>query len=196
MFELQIDAAEFERKVADMGAAMDQLPFALSRALNDAVTEARHTLVDQTWPQHVTVRNSSFIGYALRTEFSTKYDLRVAIYDQSKGNVHLQLHNVGGTKQAKGRFTIPTAAVKLGVHGARANQRPANLANKVVIGNAIYQRQGRGKKNKKLVKMYTLASSVNQPADVPFQQDFETAMRASVTAHFPERMMQAMQTRR
>lgn len=195
MFDLQIDAGEFERKVADMGAALDQLPFALSRALNDAVKEARQVLTDETWPQHVTVRNNAFIGWALRTEFSTKYDLRVMIYDRSKGNVHLNLHADGGVKTAKGDFAIPTKAVTLTAHGVTDSQRPRNLARKVKIGNAIFQEQGRGK-NKKLVKMFTLARTVKQPADVPFEQDFETAMRASITASFPQRMKEAMQTRR
>jgi hypothetical protein len=43
-------------------AAADQMPFALSRALNDAVKDAREHLIDKTWPNHVTVRDSQFIG--------------------------------------------------------------------------------------------------------------------------------------
>lgn len=195
MFELKIDASAFEVWSVAMDAMLDQIPFALSRALNDAAFDARQVLVDQTWPSHVTVRNTSFIGWALKIERSDKYNLRVTIYDQSKGNVHLPLHAEGGTKTAKGRFAIPTAAVSLTSQGARTNQKPSNLARKVVIGNAIYQQQGHGR-NQKLVKMYTLAHSVKQPADVPFEQDFETAMRASITAHFPVRMMEAMKTRR
>ena len=31
-------------------AAADQMPFALSRALNDAVKDAREHLIDKTWP--------------------------------------------------------------------------------------------------------------------------------------------------
>ena len=195
MFDLQIDAAEFERKVEDMGAAFDQMPYALSLALNDAAFDTRRKLVDDTWPQHVTVRNSGFIGYALRVEKSDKYNLRVAVYDQSNGSTHLRLHAEGGTKTARSNFAIPTPAVKLTAHGVRASQRPRALANSFRIGNSIYQRKGRGK-NKKLVRMFTLAPTVRQPADVPFQQDFETAMRTSVALHFPDRMMQAMRTRR
>jgi hypothetical protein len=82
------------------------MPFALSRALNDAVKDAREHLIDKTWPQHVTMRNSQFIGWALRIDFSDKYNLEARIYDQSKGNVHLKLHDQGGVKTTQGRFAM------------------------------------------------------------------------------------------
>jgi hypothetical protein len=193
MFEIQIDAKPFEDMVERMGAAMEQMPFALSRALNDAATNAKQVLVNETWPSHVTERNKGFINWALQIERSTKYNLTVAIYDRSEGRGHLMLHAEGGTRTGRGRLAIPTAAVTRGAHGVRANQKPATMTQKVVTPNAIYQRQNRGKK---LVKMYTLKATVQQPADVPFEQDFETAMRESVTANFPQRMREAMASAR
>jgi hypothetical protein len=76
-----------------------------------------------------------------------------------------------------------------------SDQRPANLRNKVVIGNSIYQQQGRGK-NKKLVKMYTLAHQAKQPADVPFSEDFKTVISGRINAYFLPRIVEAMATRR
>ena len=196
MFEIKIDASEFERKTADMGAAFDQMPFAMSRALNDAVTETRQHFIDITWPSHVTMRNASFLGWALKMEFSTKDNLTVAIYDQSENRGRLAMHADGGTKLPhSGHLAIPTDAVKLGASGVRANMKPMALANKVVKGNGIYQWQGRGK-NRRLVLMYVLATSAKIKPTVPFREDFNTVMRASMTASFPRRMMEAMATRR
>lgn len=195
MFNFEFDVGDLLKKAEQWGAAAEQAPFALSRALNDAVTDAREHLVTKTWPQHVHVRNSSFIGWALRINYSTKYDLTASIYDQSKGNVHLKLHDTGGTKTAQGRFVVPTSNVTMTAHGARRSDRPANLKNKVVIGNAIFQRQGSGK-NKYLVKMYTLTRQVNQPADVPFSEDFKDVISSKVEAYFLPRMTQAMASAR
>jgi hypothetical protein len=195
MFKFELDVGGLMKQAEKWGAAAEQMPYALSRALNDAVKDTREYLIDQTWPNNVEVRNNAFIGWALRINFSTKYNLEATIYDQSRGNVHLPLHDQGGTKTAQGRFVIPTKAVTLTSRGARVDQRPDHMRNKVVIGNAIYQRQGRGK-NRKLVKMYTLAHQVRQPADVPFTQDFQRVLTAKIDAYFLPRMVQAMATAR
>lgn len=195
MFELKLDIQEFERATANMGAAYDQMPFAVSRALNDAVKDTREVLVNETWPQHVQERNKSFIGWALHTEFSTKENLRVEIFDQSN-RAHLKLHADGGIKQSHGRLAIPTYNVKAGAHGVRKGQRPRDLANKVVIGDGIYQRMRGGRNRGKLMLMYILKPSATQPADVPFRSAFEASMRTYAARYFPIRMMQAMRTRR
>jgi hypothetical protein len=196
VFKFELDVSGLIDATEQMGAALDQMPFALSRALNDAVKDARDHLVSTTWPTHVTVRNSAFIGYALRIDFSDKYNLEARIYDQSNGNVHLKLHDQGGIKTAQsGRIAIPTDAVTLTSRGERKGQRPRELTNKVVRGNAIYQQQGHGK-NRRLVKMYTLATQARQPADVPFTEDFKTVISAKVNAYFLPRMVEAMATRK
>ena len=197
MFEIKLYTEDFEDMARRMGAAIDQVPFALSRALNDAVKETRQTLIDDVWPRAVTVRNTGFIAWALRTEFSTKTKLRATIYDQTEDRVNLKRHDVGGIKrsQSGGRMIIPTRNVKYTQHGATKSQLPANLAHKVVIGNRIYQAQGRGKA-RKLVLMWTLHDTATQPADVPFHYEFERVMREATARSFPQRMIEAMATRR
>jgi hypothetical protein len=106
MFNFEFDVDGLIKGAEQWGAAANQMPFALSRALNDAVKDAREHLIDKTWPQHVTMRNSQFIGWALRIDFSDKYNLEARIYDQSKGNVHLKLHDQGGVKTTQGRFAM------------------------------------------------------------------------------------------
>ncbi len=79
--------------------------------------------------------------------------------------------------------------------GVRSDQRPRQLKNAVVRNGFIFQAQG-GNKNRRLALMYTLRPTVNQPADVPFTEDFEIAMRDSVKASLPRWMAEAMRTKK
>lgn len=196
MFELKLDYSDFERKTADMAADLDQLPFALSVAMNKAADDTYNSLIEETWPNSVTVRNSNFIRWALRTKFSTKHDLSIAIYDNTPDQrAHLALHADGGIKTGKGDLAIPTSNVTLTSRGERTNQRPHNLANSFRVGNKIYQRVGRGKRSVAKL-MYILAKSINQPQDVPFRTDFEKSMRDGIDRHFKDAINYAMRTRR
>lgn len=197
MIDIKLDIRDFEVMTERMGAAADQIPFALSRALNDAANDTYEHLIEETWPKAVTVRNSNFLRHFLKTKYSSKYDLTVEIYDSSPDQRgHLALHAEGGIKTGKGaHLAIPTQNVDRGSAGVYKNERPSNLPGKVVKGNAIYQQTGRGK-NRKLKLMYLLVRQANQPADVPFEQDFRQTMLDSATKHFTERMAEAMKTRR
>lgn len=81
------------------------------------------------------------------------------------------------------------------LRGPFKNERPANLPGEVVKGNAIYQQTGRGK-NRQLKLMYLLVSKATQPADVPFEADFQQTIREACERSFPQRIMEAMKTRR
>lgn len=194
MIDIKFNVSDFERRAREIGAAVDQLPYALSLALNDAAFKARDELVTQTWPKSVKVRNRNFIRSALRVEKATKSNLTAAVFD-SLGRAHLEKHAKGGVKQGRGKLAIPSSAVMRGASGVRQSQRPLNLKNKVVKGNLIFQRIGRGK-NAKLRLMYKLAPSVKIKADVPFVQDFQRVMRREMEEAFPKAMAKAMATRR
>lgn len=192
MFNL--DMAAFEKMASNVGGMQDQIPFALSRALNKAVLNTENRLATETWPQHVTVRNRSFLKAALAPEFSDKRKLRVALVDKL-GRAALALHAHGGTKQARGSFAIPTKRVSRGSKGVVQSQRPASLKNKVVKGGLIFQAVGRGK-NKKLALMFTLKPTTKVKADVPFHQEFARFMSEEAKREFPRAVVQAMRTRR
>lgn len=194
MVDLQIDMSEFNRTARSIGGAVDQVPFALSVALNEAAQLTRQHLITETWPRSVTVRNHNFMRAALRIEFSTKANLRVSIFD-SLGRAHLKLHAEGGTKQARGRLAIPTSRVVRGASGVAQAQRPRNLPGAVLKGNLLFRKVGRGKSSK-LQLMYKLAASASLRKDVPFREDFATVMRHGVTKAFPTAMHRAMATRR
>lgn len=209
---LSLDLSEFERKARTIGGALDQVPFALAGALNDALFKARDHLINQTWPNSVTVRNPSFIRAALQVEKATKANLSGAIVDRL-GRASLKLHAKGGTKQARGRLAIPSTQVKgqRGAKGVPKRLRPAQLPNTFRKGDAIFQRVGWQPKGNKLSRrragtaapdkrrvqlMYTLKRAAQMRKDVPFIEDFNRVVLAEVRRSFPARMARAMATRR
>jgi hypothetical protein len=198
MFEIDFDVDQLIRKAEAIGASADQMPYAFSRALNMAMDDARDHLVNVTWPQHVTVRNEQFIRRLLTIKYSDKHDLEAEIFENKgavRGDAHLKLHDQGGVKTAKGQFAIPTRNVTITSYGPRADQKPSHLQKKVVIGNTLYAVMGR-KHHTKLVPMYRLAKTVNQPADVPFTSDFYQVISGRIDAYFMPALALAMATAR
>lgn len=196
MIELRFDIREFGALAKQVGGALDQVPFALSLALNQAAEAARGGLIAETWPKAVTVRRSNFLRWALTRERATKSNLAVAITDvKAQGRGSLLLHARGGIKQPKaGTLAIPnTAVVRRTGQGVVRSQRPRNLANSFRKGDALFQRD---KRRKRLRLMYVLQRSARQPADVPFDRDFAATMAREVRARFPAAMARAMATRR
>ena len=181
MFEFQFDMSALERAAQQVGGALDQVPYAISLALNESVKVARKHEVDDVWPQHVEIRNRGFLGAALRTEFATKRNLRVTVYDRL-GRGHLTLHESGGMKRAKGRLAIPSQQVRRTSRGVSTRQRPAALANSFRKGDVIYQRAG--PRGRKLKLMYVLKTSAQVRAEVPFTAEFDAVMRREMQARF------------
>jgi hypothetical protein len=177
-----------------LGAVADQIPFALSKALNDAAFATRDHLIGDVWPSAVKVRNRSFIRAALRIDLANKGKLEVSIYD-ALGRGHLALHAKGGVKQARGRLALPSARIRRGASGVIKSQKPINIANSFVKGDVIYQRAGRGRR-KRLQLMFTLKSAASIKKDVPFIEAFHSRMTSEVIARFPVAMMSAMRTRK
>jgi hypothetical protein len=193
MFEMRIDTSEFERKVRELGGRFDQMPYAMSRALNSSLRNTRTVLVQSTWPKSVKVKNRGFIGAALHMEFSTKNNLTVAITDAKlPGRAHLALHADGGVKQAKGNFAVPSSNVRVGSSGVVASQRARVLVNSFRKGDTIYQRITKGKKAGGLKLMFTLRPTIFQRPDVPFRQDFADAMLNGIRTSFLDAFRRAM----
>ena len=198
VFGIQLDFSDFERKANELSAAADQIPYALSRSLNQAATDAQTVLIVQTWPKSVTMRNSSFMRAALRRKDSTKHNLTVEVYDSLR-RANLKMHAIGGTKSPKGaHFAIPNQTdIKRGSSGVGKAYRPSALIARTpkralrITSRGIFVGKGG-----RLHLKYALKSSTPQPANVPFYDDFRTAMVNGVRTAFPDFIKQAMKTRR
>jgi hypothetical protein len=197
---LTIDFSAFERKAREFDAAIDQVPYALSLAMNEAVKNTRELLIRDTWPRHIEQRNANFIRAALKiTQYASKRNLRVVIGEnpQVGGRGSIALHAKGGTRTAKaGRIAVPSQDLKArrGAHGVPKGMRPTNAPNTFKKGDILYQRTGRKGRNLKL--LYTLKPSARIPAQVPFEDDFKIAMVNEMRTSFPAALAKAMRGRR
>lgn len=197
---LQIRIEDIEALTARLDGAASQIPFALSRTLNDGIRKVRDVFIQSTWPSHVTQRNASFMRSQLHMDFSTKTNLTVAIGNVGGPNpprAHLALHAKGGTKQAKGRLAIPPKGTRVSGHGLRPAARPrAIVANTPARALRITPTGIFVGKHGRLQLKFSLLKSAVQPADVPFLEDFKETMNQTMRTAFPDYMRQAMKSRR
>jgi hypothetical protein len=209
MYALNLNASEFEARAQSMGAALDQMPYALSRALNSAARTARRSLISDTWPSHVTVRNTRFLNAVLLTRFSDKHNLRVEVYDSTPDQrAHLELHAKGGMKTPKGaRLAVPIAGNILGVQPT-ASGVPKNLRAKALVAStpkralriATIKRSGNQGifigRGGRLNLIYALTRQAQIKKTVPFYEDWNDLIRRDTRLNFPSAMRQAMATRK
>ncbi|PRH85356.1 hypothetical protein C5L14_23230 [Labrys okinawensis] len=190
---LKFDFSAFQKMAAKLKVAEQQLPFALSRALNESAFVARSTMVDD-WPGRVQSKNSRFLGWALGVKKATKNDLTVTISDERAGGRTLlkQLAD-GGTHTGQGRLAVPVAGQRRGARGIVPSQRPRNLKQAFRKGDVIYEVVGKGKR-KRLRLAYVLKSSVTVPKRVPFRETFNEVMKREMAVRAPRLMLEAMKT--
>ena len=196
--QITFNFSDFLAKANELGAAADQVPYALSRTFNTAVQNARRVLTEATWPSAVEVHNTGFIRRALRTKFSTKSDLRVLIYDDLH-RANLAGHAYGDTKTPRGTHLAipPKGLFPRGSSGIAKGNRPRALIAKTpkralrITDRGIFIGEGG-----RLRLQYGFRSSANQPADVPFEDAFRDAMLNEVRTSFPAAIAQAMATRK
>lgn len=200
MFGLEIDMSEVQRVVRSLRGSVDQIPYAMMLALNDATEKTRQHLIKTTWPSSgIKVRNASFIAASLtsRDYRATKTVLSTEIYDRLRRG-HLAEHAKGGVRVAKGRnLAVPSRNVPRTARGVPKGLRPNVLGTKLfpVKGgrkDLLYTRDRRGR----LKLMYVLKSNTRIPRRVPFYEDYEASMRLELRAALPLAVARAMATRR
>lgn len=195
MIEISLNMRDFERAAKSMQAAEDQIPFALSQALNDAARVARREIVDTVWPRSVTVRNRAFMGWMMRTDFADKRKLKVRVYNREPREF-LPRQAEGGTKRPRrGRqLAIPGTIVKraMTARGVPPGLKPRDLPNSFRRKNAIFQRVGK----EHLRLMYVLDNQAHVPKRFPAYETWDRVMRSEVMRAFGPRMQAAMKTRR
>jgi hypothetical protein len=195
---ITFDMRSVKQVADDLKVAADQIPYAMSRALNDAAFATRDKLIS-TWPQHVSQRNPGFIRQALRVEKASKHDLTVRIVEQPS-SVSLERHAEGGTKTPQHSRSLaipPKGSVQYGPRGIRSDQRPSAIlrntpkrALRVTSKGIFVGAHGM------LHLKYTFAPSAQQPKDVPFYEVFATSMRDAVNDLLPRYLQEAMRSRR
>jgi hypothetical protein len=197
VFKVEIDFSELEAYAKHVGAAADQVPFALALALNRSADVTRRLLIETTWPQHVQSRNKSFIAASLTTKEAraSKQSLAVEIYDKlDRGNLVMQA--LGGTRAPMGgsNLAVPSSGVPKTSRGVTASLRPKNLqpTKSFRRGDVLYAKDRKGK----LRLLYVLKHQTKIPKRVPFYEDYAASMRRELLRTIPLAVQQAMSTRR
>lgn len=192
---LKFDFSAFEKMADRLKVAEQQIPFAISKAMNASAFATRQELVNDTWPRHVSVHNKNFARASLRVEPASKSDLQVRITDSGTGGRSLMgaLADGGSKTAGGGALAVPVAGQRRGARGIVPSQRPRNLKKAFKKGDAIYEIVGRGKK-KRLKLAYILKPSVNLPKTVPLHEDFARSMRQEMEVRVPQAMLDAMKT--
>jgi len=195
MIKVEFDFSQIKEVSLALGAAEDQIPFAIATALNRAADVTRNFLVRATWPQHVNARNASFMNASLTTRGARadKRSAAVEIYDKlDRGN--LQMQAKGGTRQARGNaMAIPASNVPRGSHGVPGRLRPKVLGARAFRkGDALYVKDKKGR----MRLLYVLKSATPIPRRVPFYEDFANSMRRELMVALPIAIQRAMSTRR
>lgn len=195
MVRIEFDYADIERQAIAIGAAADQVPYALALALNRAADVTRNLLIRETWPQHVQQRNSSFIAASLTTRDAraNKQSLAVEIYDKlGRGNLLLQAKGGARTPRGGSNLAVPLSNIPKTSRGVPARLRPKNLPSAVRKNDALFARDRKGK----LTLLYILKPSTKVPKRVPFYEDFATSMTRELERTIPMAVARAMATRK
>lgn len=187
--------------IAEVMASLDrvkkQMPFAQSKALNDTAFQIRQQIVQHTYPDSFTVRNSRFINSVLRVEKATKSNLNARVYDRL-GRDYLERQAKGGTKTPKGNnLAIPGIRNTARTAGGaiRKSDRPRSMLNRKDVfrtKNAIVQKQG----NQPLKVLYILEPSAHIPKRFPFYEDASKIANTKFTTNYQSALRFAMRTAR
>ena len=195
MFKVEIGYLNAQQVAASLGAAADQVPYAMALALNRSAEVTRNLLIRQTWPGAVHQRNNSFIAASLTTRDSraSKSSLAVEIYDKlDRGNLQMQAKGGLRVPRTGSNLAIPASDIKRGAQGVPKRLRPANLKTAFRKNGLFFTRDGKGK----LKLVYALKPQTRIPKRVPFYEDFEASMKRELVRTLPMAVEKAMRTRR
>lgn len=140
----------------------DQLPFATSKALNDAAKAVRETIVEKTYPQSFEPKSKGFAKAAFFRAFANKRKLEARVFDRFEKD-YLVNQAKGGVKKKRGRFVAIPAQERPKVSGRKSYHRvhPRNVLNrpKAFVQNVNGQPmilERRTKKRYPLKRLYIL----------------------------------------
>ncbi|MET3996032.1 hypothetical protein ABID65_007704 [Bradyrhizobium sp. S3.9.2] len=195
MFKIEFDYDQLLQQAKSIEGVADQLPYALSLAMNRSADVTRNLLIRATWPTHVKQRNASFIAASLTTRDAraSKQSLAVEIYDKlDRGNLQMQAKGDMRTPHGGSSLAVPVSSVPKGSRGVPARLRPKNLPTAVRKGDVLYAKDKKGR----LRLLYVLKHQTNVPKRVPFYEDFAVSMQRELERNIPLAVAKAMATRR
>ena len=181
----------------------DQVPYALSMALNDTAFGVRKQIVEVTFNRDFTVRNTTFPKLLWKVDQkANKKKLQARVGQQTVGGKfhdYLERATTGGVKTPRGAniaVPIDPASVRGAKGAVRKAEKPRNLKGSYirnVNGKLIIFERKRGKES---VAKYVLEKSARIQPIFRFYEDAETAAVDSFTDAFERAMVKAIQSSR
>lgn len=196
--DIRFDLAEFRKKARQMGIfADDQLPYAISRSLNDTMhRDVRPHIIGPTWGAAFKVRHRGFPRASINVirPGATKSNWSAGIFDPL-GRGHLAKHAAGGTKQASGMLAIPNQQrVRLSAKGKTPMPRTLDgripkRALRVIPGKGIFEGKGG-----RLHAWFWFRPSARLSKRFAFYDAFTAKSTEGLARHFPPNIQRAVAT--
>jgi len=200
MFTIQFDLADFRKKAHQMGIfAEDQLPYAISRSLNETMNkDVRNQIIGPTWQRAFKVRNTGLPRASIRTEFSSKGQRpwSAGLYDALR-KANLGVHAQGGARPREGStLAIPNQRGRVVLHAKGrkpwARQVPrmvAPRALRVIKGKGIFVGEGG-----RLHAWYWFRGNAQLRKRFMFYEDFKRRTETALPQKFSIYIQQAIAT--
>ncbi len=196
MTTVNIDMREFSRVARKMGIfANDQLPYAISRSLNDTMfRDVRPQITGPTWAKSFTVRNKGLARASMRVETASKGKLSAGVYD-ALGKADLAKHARGGVKTPKKKVLDIPVRSRVALH-ARGKRPWASVVVKKTPKRALRMTSkgifvGEGGR---LHLVYGFKASAALKKRFPFYEDFAMAARRGLATYFPRHIQAAVRS--
>lgn len=197
MITLQFDLSEFRRRAHQMGIfAEDQLPYAISRTMNDTMLrDVRPEIIGPTWSKAFKVRNRGLPRASMRAELSSKHRWVAGVYD-ALGKANLGVHARGGSRpKPSPMLAVPNQQrVKLHARGRKpwARDVPKMVANpkralRVIKGKGIFVGEGG-----RLHAVYWFRGGAHLAKRFKFYEDFKRVTARGMAQRFPGHIQAAI----
>jgi hypothetical protein len=194
-----MDLRQFHSAARSMGIfAADQVPFAISRAINDTLfQETRPQIIGPTWAAAFTQRNKGLPRASIRVNKSHKSHLVGEVYD-ALGKANLAVHARGGARpKPSSQLAIPNKA-RVKLHG-RCRTPWARNVPKVIPARALRVIPGKGifeGRDGRLHAIYWFRPSAKLSKRFRFYEDFARRTTSGINARFPAFLQAAFNSMR
>jgi hypothetical protein len=197
---IAIDFSEVLAFADDLGAARNEVGFAIVKTLNQQLFKGREAVVNE-WHAHMAVHNVHFPSAVLhvRTVNSSQSPMTGAV-EEVRGHI-LGDHEYAATREAAGhRFAIPStpyAEGKWTAHGLRQDARLSSILQRGkravrIVGRKVFIAT-RGQRGLKYA--FTLASQVQIKRDVDLSGAFERSITSTFYDQLKANLLRALRTR-
>lgn len=200
MITLEFDLAEFKKKARQMGVfADDQLPYAISRTLNDTMfQDVRPQITGPTWASAFKVRNSGSGRAAFRVATSSKTSWSAGLDSTDRGRaMNIGVHATGGARpKPSAALAIPNQKGRVTLHG-RGRKPWARQVDRMVEKRALRVINGRGifvGEGGRLHAWYWFRPGARLSKRFRFEADFKRSTEAGLARRFPPNLQRAIDT--